>query len=81
MRGKEILQFVLVDLLGSSATQAAPFGHWSAEGVIINKTFRATPLTHSLGVDGIYKFEVRGKNKKVRRQMVTREVFLACEVG
>lgn len=64
-----------------AAAQGSPFGSWSARGVIVNKTFRSTPLTHSLGVDGIYKFELRDKDNKVRRQMVTRAVFLAYEIG
>ncbi len=81
MHGKKILQMACAILLSGSAANAAPFGHWAAEGVITNKTFRSTPLSHSLGVDGIYKFEVRDKNNKVRRQMVTREVFLAYEIG
>jgi hypothetical protein len=64
-----------------TAAQGSPFWGWSASGVVVNKTFRATPLTHSLGVDGIYKLELRDKNNKVRRQMVTRAVFLAYEIG
>ncbi len=47
----------------------------------MSKTFRPTPLSHSLGLDGIYRLELRGEDKKVRRQMGTREVFLAYEVG
>ena len=68
-------------LLGCSVAQGSPFGNWSASGVVINKTFRSMPLTHSLGVDGIYKLELRDKNNRVRRQMVTRAVFLAHEIG
>jgi hypothetical protein len=68
-------------LLCSAVAQGSPFGSWSAHGVVVNKTFRSTPLTHSLGVDGIYKLELRGKDNKVRRQMVTRTVFLAYEIG
>ena len=74
-----LLAFSIV--LGCSVTEGSPFGSWSASGVVVNKTFRATPLTHSLGVDGIYKLELRDKDNKVRRQMVTRAVFLAYEIG
>lgn len=49
--------------------------------MVVNKTFRPTPLSFSLGVDGIYQFELRGSDKKMRRQMVTREIYLAYEVG
>lgn len=49
-------------------------------GVIVNKTF-TTPLSHSLGVDGIYKLEVHDEKNLVHHQMVPRDVFLAYELG
>ncbi len=61
--------------------QAGPFGSWAARGVVVNKTFRSNPLAHSPGVDGIYRLELRDSDGKVRRQMVTREIYLAYEVG
>ena len=81
MRTKKLLPFVVIALLHCSVAQAGPFGSWAARGVVVNKTFRPTPLSHSLGVDGIYRLELRGEDKKVRRQMVTKEVFLAYEIG
>ncbi len=81
MRTKRLLPFVVIALLGCSVAQAGPFGRWAARGVVVNKTFRPTPLSHSLGLDGIYRLELRGEDKKVRRQMVTKEVFLAYEIG
>ncbi|MBA3609140.1 MAG: hypothetical protein H0W43_11640 [Chthoniobacterales bacterium] len=67
--------------LACSIAHAGPFARWAARGVVVNKTFRPTPLSHSLGLDGIYRLEVRGPDEKVRRQMVTKEVFLAYEIG
>lgn len=81
MRTKKLLPFVVLALLCASVAQAGSFGRWAARGVVVNKTFRPTPLSHSLGVDGIYRLELRGEDKKVRRQMVTKAVFLAYEIG
>ncbi|MBA3770563.1 MAG: hypothetical protein H0X08_08730 [Blastocatellia bacterium] len=77
----KLLPFSLFILLCCSGTQASPFSRWSVRGVVVNKTFRSTPLSHSLGVDGIYKLELRDEKNKVHRQMVTRTVFLAYEIG
>jgi hypothetical protein len=49
--------------------------------VVVEKTFRPLPLTDSLGVSGIYRLELRDKNKKISRQMVSAEIFAAYEVG
>lgn len=78
---KRLLPFLVIALVTHSIAQAGPFGSWAARGVVLNKTFRPTPLSHSLGVDGIYRLELRGPDKKVRRQMVTREIYLAYEIG
>lgn len=78
---KNLLPLAFSILLCSSIAQGSPFGSWSARGVVVRKTFRPTPLTHSLGVDGIYKLELRDKDNKIRRQMVTRDVFEAYQVG
>ncbi|CAN5552525.1 hypothetical protein BH20VER3_BH20VER3_24090 [soil metagenome] len=81
MRAQRYLPLVLLALISSSLAQAGPFGSWAARGVVVKKEFRPTPLSQSLGVDGIYRLELRGSDQKVRRQMVTRGVFLAYEVG
>jgi hypothetical protein len=81
MHCKNPLPLAFSILLICSVTQGSPFGSWSASGVVVNKTFRSMPLTRSPGVDGIYKLELRDKNNKIRRQMVTRAVFLAYEIG
>jgi len=81
MISKNLLPLAFSILLGGAVAQGSPFGSWSARGVVVNKTFRSTPLTHSLGVDGIYKLELRDKDNKIRRQMVTRDVFLAYQIG
>ncbi|HXA08838.1 MAG TPA: hypothetical protein VNW28_02580 [Chthoniobacterales bacterium] len=78
---KNFFRFAFCILLGGAVAQGSPFGSWSASGVVVNKTFRSTPLTDSLGVDGIYKLELRDRDNKVRRQMVTRAVFLVYEIG
>jgi hypothetical protein len=77
MLRKNLLPLAFYILLGCSVTQGSPFGSWSASVVVVDKTLRSMPLTHSLGVDGIYKLELRDKNNRVHRQMVTRVVFLA----
>jgi hypothetical protein len=81
MLRKTLLPLAFSVVLGCSVTEGSPFGSWSASGVVVNKTFRSTPLTHSLGVDGIYKLELRDRDNKIRRQMVTRAVFLVYEIG
>ena len=81
---KKLLPLLCCSVLagaGAGAAEASPFGHWSVHGIVVNKTFRVTPLSHSLGVDGIYKLEVRDEHDKVRRQMVPRDLFLAYEIG
>ena len=78
---KTLLPLVLLLVLFCNGTEGSPFAHWAARGVVVNKTFRPTPLSGTLGVDGIYKLELRDEKNKVRRQMVTRDVYLAYEVG
>jgi len=51
------------------------------QGVVIEKRFRPLPFYDSLGMDGIYKFELRDRAGHVRTQMVTPQVFAAYEVG
>ncbi|HEY3663448.1 MAG TPA: hypothetical protein VGL24_09880 [Chthoniobacterales bacterium] len=81
MRTKSLLPLVVLVFITCLSAQAGPFGSWAARGLVVSKTFRPTPLSRSLGLDGIYRLELRGEDKKLRHQMVTREVFLAYEVG
>ncbi len=59
-------------------TLSAFLGGGSLHGVVVGKIFR--PL-HSLGTDGIYRLEVRDGENKVRRQMVSHEIFALYDVG
>jgi hypothetical protein len=81
MTGKFSLAFVCTLLLGCAGAQGSWLDDWTVRGVVVNKSFRPTPLSDSLGVDGIYKLEVRDEKNRVRRQMVTRVVFLRYEIG
>ncbi len=53
----------------------------NVHGVVVNKTFKPIPGAHSLGVDGIYRLELCESDRTVRRQMVSRAVFQAYEIG
>ena len=53
----------------------------NVHGVVVNKTFKPLPGAHSLGVNGIYRLELREAGQTVHRQMVSRTVFLAYEIG
>jgi hypothetical protein len=53
----------------------------NVHGVVVNKTFRPLPGAHSLGVNGIYRLELREADQAVHRQMVSRAVFVAYEIG
>lgn len=81
MRAPSFLLWVLLVVISATLAEAGPFGSWAASGVVLRKEFRPTPLTQSLGLPGIYRLELRGKDRKVRRQMVTRDIFLAYQVG
>lgn len=81
MLHKKLLPLALLLVCFCPRAEASLFDHLGVHGVVVNKTFRATPLSHSLGVEGIYKLEVRDEKNKIRRQMVTRELFLAYEIG
>jgi len=50
-------------------------------GIVVQKTFQPGPFSQSLGTDGLYKLEVRDEHRRVHRQLVSREVFLAYEIG
>jgi hypothetical protein len=80
MPGKRLLLFICVVFCCGRA-QGSWLDHWPVRGVVVQKTFRATPFSQSLVVDGLYKLEVRDQNHRVHRQIVPREVFLAYEIG
>lgn len=50
-------------------------------GIVIKKTFKPLPLAGSLGVEGIYRLELRDGENKSHRQMVSREIFSLYDVG
>lgn len=51
------------------------------EGTVVRKEFRPLPFRDSLGIEGIYRFEVRDREGYVHRQMVSPEVFANYRVG
>ncbi len=53
----------------------------NVHGVVVNKTFKPLPGAHSLGVDGIYRLELREADQTVHRQMVPRAIFQTYEIG
>ena len=80
MAAKRLLPFIGL-LLCSVSAQGSWLDRWAVHGVIVQKTVCPSPLSQSLGIDAIYKLEVRDQRRNLHRQMVTREVFLAYEVG
>lgn len=51
------------------------------QGTILRKEFRPLPFSESLGIPGIFRFELRDREGHIRSQMVTPEVFAQYEVG
>jgi hypothetical protein len=51
------------------------------QGTIVRKQFRPFPFPISLGLEGLYRFEVRDRAGQIRSQMVTPDVFDQYEVG
>lgn len=51
------------------------------QGTVMAKEFRALPFLGSLGLKGIYRFELRDRDGQLRHQMVTPNVFANYEVG
>ncbi|HEX3817253.1 MAG TPA: hypothetical protein VHW03_03075 [Chthoniobacterales bacterium] len=51
------------------------------EGTIVHKEFRILPFSESLGIDAIYKFELRDRAGQLHWQMVTPEVFTSYSQG
>jgi hypothetical protein len=69
------LRFLLIPAAVAFLTASA-----SAE-IVVDKTFRALPFSDSLGVDGIYKIQLRDANNRVHTRMVTAEVFNRYALG
>jgi hypothetical protein len=60
----------------------AAFGSGCAyQGVIVAKRSHAAPFPNSLGIDGIYDFDLRDAAGQVHSQMVPPYVFFAYNVG
>ena len=81
MFARKLLPLVLSFILSVTFADGGSFGGWAARGIVVKKEFRSTALPRSAGIDGIYRLLLRGEDQKLRRQMVTRELFLAYEVG
>ena len=62
-------------------TLSAFLGGGSIHGVVVDKTCKALPLADSLGVNAIYRLDLRQPDRTVRHQMVSREIFFAYEIG
>jgi hypothetical protein len=53
----------------------------ASRGTVVSKSFRALPFSESLGLDALYKLELRDENNRVHSQLVTPEVFRQYRVG
>ncbi len=51
------------------------------DGTVVQKEFRPLPFSESLGIEGIYNFQLRDRAGQIHSQMVTPEVFIAYQVG
>ena len=51
------------------------------QGTVVRKDYRELPFLYSLGVEGIYRFEVRDRDGHIRDQMVSPEVFANYQEG
>jgi hypothetical protein len=71
MRSISVIFFTAVILLSGCAF----------EGVIVEKRFRPLPFPDSLGVDGMYNFQLRDHAGQIHSQMVTADVFANYRVG
>lgn len=78
----EALQLILMRALATICSVAVLFLMGCAhEGTIVRKQFRPLPFEYSLGVPGIFRFEVRDRAGHVQSQMVSATVFARYEVG
>lgn len=53
----------------------------SYEGRIVRKQFTPLPFYSSLGVKGLYRFEVRCRDGEIRQQVVSADVFADYKTG
>lgn len=51
------------------------------QGTLVRKDYRELPFFYSLGVEGIYRFELRDRDGHIRDQMASAEVFANYEEG
>jgi hypothetical protein len=57
------------------------FAGCAYEGTVVRKEYRPLPFSYSLGIDGIYKFELRDRAGRIHSQLVTPLVFANYEIG
>lgn len=62
-------------------TLSAFLGGGSIHGVVVDKTCKPLPLADSLGVNAIYRLDLRQPDQSVSHQMVSREIFSAYQIG
>jgi hypothetical protein len=80
MIGKSLLPLTFLCLCAQLAAASWP-NSWVVRGVVVGKMFRPSTLPRSLGEDGIYKLELRDEHHRIQRQLVSREVYRAYEIG
>ena len=51
------------------------------QGTIVRKQFQLLPFSLSLGLEGLYRFEVRDRAGRIHRQLVTPDVFDQYALG
>lgn len=57
------------------------FSGCAYNGVVVAKRFRPLPFPDSLGIDGIYNFQLRDSAGQIYSQMVNADVFASYRVG
>lgn len=62
-------------------TLSAFLGGGNIHGVVVDKICKPLPVADSLGVNAIYRLDLRQPDQSVRHQMVSREIFVAYQVG
>jgi hypothetical protein len=81
IRGTEKTRTVMRFAIITYVAIAALFSGCAYEGVIVDKQFRPAPFIASMGIDGIYKFQLRDSSGQIHSQMVTPDVFASYVVG
>lgn len=51
------------------------------QGTVVRKEFHPLPFYESLGLEGIYRFDLRDRSGQIHSQMVNATVFANFEVG